>query len=68
MDWQQAVSLGIVAVTAAGFGVARWRRRKFDFTRDTHCGCVGARAGGVKGSIVYHARKGGRPRIIVKMR
>jgi hypothetical protein len=68
MDWQQAISLGIVAATAAGFGIARWRRRKFSFQRATHCGCAGAGAGAVKSSIIYHARKGGRPRVIVKMR
>ena len=68
MDWQQVISLGIVGATAAGFGVARWRRRKFSFQRDTHCGCAGTGAGAVKSSIVYHARKGGRPQVIVKMR
>ena len=67
MDWQQVLSLGIVAATALAFAVARWRRRKFIFQRDTHCGC---QAGGMveRSSIVYAAKKGERPRVIVKMR
>ena len=68
MDWQQLVSLVIVA-TAAGMLLGRGlRRRKFSFGRDTHCGCGGANSGGVQGSIVFHARKGQRPEVLVKMR
>ena len=67
MDWQQIVSLSIVAATALAFVVARWRRRKFSFQRDTHCGCQGGRTG-ERSSIVYSAKKGGRPRVTVKMR
>ena len=68
MDWQQLVSLAIVAA-AAGMLLARGlRRRKFSFARDTHCGCSGANAIGSQGSIVFHARKGHRPEVVVKMR
>jgi hypothetical protein len=64
MDWQQAVALLIVAVTAGFFLRARLRPRKFSFERDTHCGCASQPA--TQGSIVFHARKGERPQIVVK--
>jgi len=69
MNWQQFVSLSIVAATAALLLWTRFRRRKFSFERDTHCGCAAA---GVHSpppySVMYRARKGGRPEIIVKMK
>lgn len=68
MSWQQTASLVIVAGTAGAFAWARFRRRKFSFERDTHCGCSAAGEPGQKSSIVYRARKGGRPEVIVKMR
>jgi len=64
VDWQQAVALSIVAVTAGFFLRARFKPRKFSFERDTHCGCAGQSA--TQGSIVFHARKGQRPQIVVK--
>jgi hypothetical protein len=66
MDWQQVASLSLVGVTAAMFLWAKLRPRKFSFQRNTHCGCssVGQSAPGA--SIVFHARKGERPRIVVK--
>jgi hypothetical protein len=64
VDWQQAVALSIVAVTAGLFLRARLRPRKFSFERDTHCGCASQTAS--QNSIVFHARKGERPRIVVK--
>jgi len=66
MDWQQAVSLLIVAATAGLFLWARFRRRKFSLERDTHCGCASPGGPASKGSIVFRARKGERPQIIVK--
>jgi hypothetical protein len=68
MDWQQAVSLLIVAATAGLFLRARFRRRKFSVERDTHCGCASAGGRASKSSIVFRARKGARPQIIVKSR
>jgi len=68
MDWQQAVSLLIVATTAGLFIWARFRRRKFSLERDTHCGCASAGGPASKSSIVFRARKGERPQIIVKSR
>jgi hypothetical protein len=68
MDWQQAISLLIVA-TAAGFLLwNKVRRRKFDWQRDTPCGCSAIHQPGNSGSIVFHARKGERPEIRVRMR
>jgi hypothetical protein len=68
MDWQQIVSLAIVAVVAAALLQARFRRRKFGFGRNLHCGCSFASLSPTQGSIVFHARKGERPQVLVKMK
>jgi len=68
MNWQQVVSLAVVAVVAGLFLRGYLRRRKFSFARDTHCGCSAAEPAAVKSSIVFHARKGGRSAVTVKMR
>jgi hypothetical protein len=68
MIWQQVVSLAVVAVVAGLFVRGHLRRRKFSFGRDTHCGCTAAEPAAVKSSIIFHARKGGRPAVTVKMR
>jgi len=68
MDWQQAASLLIVAGAATLLAWGRLRRRRFNFARDSHCGCAGGGPGGPSGSIVYHARKGGRTQVIVRLR
>jgi hypothetical protein len=67
MDWQQVSALAIVAATAGIFAWSRFRRRKFDFKRDTHCGCGGGNEG-EKSSIVFHARKGEKPEVIIKIK
>jgi hypothetical protein len=46
----------------------QFRRRKFSFERDTHCGCSAHGQSGTKNSIVFHARKGERPEVVVKMK
>lgn len=56
----------IVAIAAAGLLWGLLRRRKFSFQRDTLCGCSAPSRSAHEGSIVFHARKGERPRIIVK--
>jgi hypothetical protein len=66
MDWQQITALAIVALTATLLVWGRARRKKFNFQRDTHCGCSSTNA--PKSSIVFHARKGEQPQTIVKMR
>jgi len=67
MNWQQVISLLVVALVAGLFLRGCLRRRKFSFERDTHCGCSAAGPGG-KGSIFFHARKGERPVVTAKMR
>lgn len=66
MDWQQLVSLAIVAATAFLLLRAKVRRPRFSFERQTHCGC-GATHEAPRGSIVFRARKGQRPEVLVKM-
>jgi len=68
MDWQQWVSLVIVAVAAGALLAGKFRRRRFSFQQQTHCGCVGAAPSGPQSSIIFHARKGGKPEVLVKMR
>ena len=68
MDWQQVVALLIVAVAAALLVWSRVRPRKFKFGRDTHCGCSSPASAAPKSSIVFHARKGEQPRVLVKMK
>ena len=66
VNWQTIVSLIIVALAATGLLWGRFRRRKFDFHRDTHCGCSSPSDSSTHQSIVFHARKGERPQVIVK--
>jgi hypothetical protein len=69
MDWQKIAALTAVAGTAAVFAARVWpRRRKFSFERNTHCGCGSAGPAGAGNSVVFHARKGERARVIVKMK
>lgn len=65
MDWQQAIALGIVALTATLF-LARLGRRK----KGLGCGCGCAAAAGTpeKSSLLLRARKGQRREVVVKMR
>jgi len=69
MNWQQVISLTIVALAAGLLLRAQFRRRKFSFERDTHCGCS-AHAGSAveKSSILFHARKGERRAVVVKIK
>ncbi len=68
MDWQQLVALLIVATAAALLLWGRVRKRKFQFGRDTHCGCSSPSANASRSSLVFHARKGETPRVLVKMK
>lgn len=65
-DWQTVVSLLIVALAATGLLWARFRKRKFSFERDTHCGCARPDQSTTHQSIVFRTRKGERPQVIVK--
>lgn len=62
------VSLSMVAVAAFLLLRPKFQRRKFSFARDTHCGCAGGGQDRPQYSVVYRARKGQRPEIIVKMK
>ena len=67
MDWQQIAALLIVGLAAFSFAWPKLRKKKkFSFEKDTHCGCAGGESPGPKQSIVFSARKGERPQIIVK--
>jgi len=68
MDWQQLVSLLIVAAAAGALISRNLRSRRFSFARDTHCGCSAVLRSAPQTSIVYRARKGQRPEVLVKMR
>jgi len=68
MDWQQLVSLVVVASAAVLLLGRRFRRRKFSFARDTHCGCAVSQGSSVQSSIIFRARKGERAEVLVKMR
>jgi hypothetical protein len=68
MDWQQLVSLVIVASAAVLLVGDRFRRRRFSFKRETHCGCAAVPEFSPQSSIVFRARKGTRPEVLVKMR
>jgi hypothetical protein len=66
VNWQTAAALVIVALAATGLLWGLLRRRKFNFPRDTHCGCSTPKRSATESSIIFHARKGERPQIIVK--
>jgi len=68
MGWQDIAALAIVAMTAAAFVWSHFRPRKFNFKRDTHCGCVSPSETTPGPSIVFHARRGERPQVLVKMK
>jgi len=68
MDWQQLVSLALVASAAVLLLGGKLRRRKFDFARNTHCGCASSAGSTSSSSIVFRMRKGERAQVVVKMR
>jgi hypothetical protein len=68
MDWQQLVSLVVVASAAVLLVGSKFRRRKFSFERGTHCGCAAVQELSPQSSIVFRARKGERSQVLVKMR
>jgi len=68
VNWQQIISLSIVAAAAVMLWRSKFSRRKFSFERDTHCGCSASVHARPQHSVIYRARKGCRPEIIVKMK
>jgi hypothetical protein len=67
VDWQQAASLGIVAVAAIWLLGRLMRRRRQPGSGAGLCGCSGG-GKGQPGSIVCRARKGERPQVVVRFR
>ena len=68
MDWQQLLALLIVGCTAGLFLWSKFRKKKFSFGKDTHCGCAssGGRPIGPAQTIQFKARKGERPQVVVR--
>ncbi len=68
MDWQQLASLAIVFTAAALLLRSKFQRPKLRFARSTPCGCPGGHGTSPNHSVIYRARKGERPQIIVRRR
>ena len=68
MNWQQIVSLTIVALAAGMLLRGQFRRRKFSFARDTACGCTAHSGPAEKSSICFRARKDGHRAVVVKIK
>ena len=67
MDWQQPTALMIVASTAGVFLWQWLRPKRLGGKKGSVCGCSANMNSGPKPSVIYHARKGGRSQITVKM-
>jgi len=68
MDWQQSVSLLIVAFAAVMLLRQKLRPQRFSFGSHAGCGCTAVAHTGPQTSIVFRARKGYRPEVRVKIR
>jgi hypothetical protein len=66
MDWQQLVSLTIVSAAAVLLLRGRFRPRKFSFQRATHCGGCAHANSVPQHTIIFRARKGERPQMVIK--
>jgi hypothetical protein len=68
MDWQEMVSLFIVGGTAGFMLWRHWHSRPLRHHKVFACGC-GWSAEGARGqSVVFHARKGERPQVLVRLK
>jgi len=67
VDWQQTVSLIIVAGAVGALLWGKFSRRKFSFQRGTRCGCP-AVTQSTQNSIVFRACKGEPRQVVVKMK
>jgi hypothetical protein len=65
VDWQQTVSLMIVAGAAGALLWSRFSRRKAGFGCDTLCGCSGV-APSTQSSIVFRARKAAPSQVVAR--
>ena len=66
MDWQETTALAIVALTTGIFLWLLFRPRKFSFGRKGHCGCASAGEPSRQPSILFHARKGEAPQVLIR--
>jgi hypothetical protein len=66
MNWQQLLSLAIVAITVGFFIRAWWLRRRASFPAGSPCGCATPQSGETPPSITFHVRKGHRPEVRVQ--
>ena len=66
MDWQQIIALAIVAVTAGLMAWFRFRPRRLGRGHGACCGCSSGADSVPRETVVFHARKGERPQIIVR--
>ena len=66
-DWQTVVALLIVALAATSLLWAKFRRRKVRLPSGLRtAGCAPPDQSATHQSIIFHARKGERPQVIVK--
>jgi hypothetical protein len=68
MDWQQLVSLVIVAAAGYLLLAGAQRRRRFGIQRGTHCECAAVSQSAPHSSMLFRARKGERPVVWVRMK
>jgi hypothetical protein len=68
MDWQQLVSLMIVAAAGGLLLAGALGRRRSIFQRGMPCGCAAVSQSAPHSSIVFRARKGERPLVFVRMK
>lgn len=72
MDWQEIAALTMVGATAAAFVWRKLRPPVLKFQRgslqDSHCGCSTASIASPRQTIIYRARRGQTPQVIVKTR
>ena len=66
MDWQQLAALAIVGIAAFLLLRSQLRPRGDCLSKTGPCGCS-TTGSAPKGSIIFRARKGERPQVIVKL-
>jgi len=68
MDWQDIIALTIVGLTATIFLWNRFRSKQSGALCAGHCGCSSKPGSSSKESILFRARKGERPEILIRAR
>jgi hypothetical protein len=65
MGWQEMAALAVVAATASIFMWRAMRPRRYTFQSAGHCGCS-SNSIPPRQSIIFRARKGETPQIVVR--